>query len=67
MVFQLTQHIRDEQLMRNLIEYLDCGNLYKKRETFEFIVTKFTDIFYKIIPFFNKYKIEGVKSKDFND
>ncbi len=30
--FQLTQHKRDEQLMKSLIEYFDCGNLYKDRE-----------------------------------
>ena len=26
--FQLTQHSRDEQLMRSLVRYFDCGNLY---------------------------------------
>jgi len=27
LVFQLTQHSRDEKLMRSLIEYFDCGNI----------------------------------------
>jgi len=31
LVFQLTQHHRDEQLMKSLIEYFECGNLYKDR------------------------------------
>lgn len=26
--FKLTQHIRDEQLMKSLIELLGCGNLF---------------------------------------
>ena len=53
--------------MRNLVEYLNCGNLYKNRQTFNFIVAKFLDITDKIIPFFQKYTLEGVKSKDFED
>jgi hypothetical protein len=32
-----------------------------------YIVTKFEDINTIIIPFFNKYPILGLKSKDFND
>ena len=32
-----------------------------------FKVTKFDHISHKIIPFFQKYKIKGVKAKDFND
>ena len=67
MTFQLTQHIRDEQLMRSFLEYFDCGNIYKKGEAFDFKVTKFPDNYYKIIPFFNKYIIHGVKSRDFED
>ncbi len=30
-----------------------------------FVVTKFSDIVEKIIPFFNKYPLLGVKQKDF--
>jgi len=33
----------------------------------EFRVAKFEDIYKKIIPVFNKYKIMGVKYKDFED
>lgn len=67
LVFDLTKHMRDEQLMRRLIEYLCCGNIYKKRESLYFIVTKFADIENKIIPLFKKYPIEGIKLKDFQD
>lgn len=68
--FQLTQHARDEQLMRSLIEYLDCvgeAHLYKTKEAFEYRVEKYSDIENKIIPFFNKYLIKGVKSRDYID
>ena len=33
----------------------------------ELIVTKFSDINTKIIPFFEKYPLLGDKAKDFND
>ena len=49
--FKLTQHSRDEELMRSLIEYLGCGNVYKNKEAVDYIVTKFSDIYEKIIPF----------------
>jgi hypothetical protein len=53
--------------MRSLIEYFGCGNIYKDRDTLNFRVAKFSDIDEKIIPFFQKYPILGVKSKDFED
>ena len=67
LVFQLTQHARDEQLMRSLIEYFGCGNIYKTGEAFEYRVEKFSNIEKKIIPFFNKYQIQGVKLLDYID
>jgi hypothetical protein len=67
LIFIITQHIRDEQLMKSLIEYLDCGNLNQKREVFEYQVSKFSDLTDKIIPFLSKYRILGQKSKDFED
>ena len=68
LVFQVIQHSRDEQLMRSLIEYFDCGRIFKHSEnTVVFSVTKFIDIVENIIPFFKKYQIHGVKAKDFED
>jgi hypothetical protein len=54
--FKLTQHSRDELLMKSLIEYLNCGIIYKYRDAFDYEVTKFVlrsfaDIETKIIPF----------------
>ena len=51
--------------MKRLKEFLNCGNLYKKRETFQLMVTKLEDIVTIIIPFFKKYPIRGVKAIDF--
>lgn len=30
LLFTMGQHIRDQQLMKSLIEYLGCGKVYKK-------------------------------------
>lgn len=65
LVFRLGQHSRDEQLMESLIYYLHCGSLYKQKEAVIFEVKKLSDINEKIIPFFKKYPILGVKSKNF--
>ena len=67
LVFQITQHSRDELLMMSLIEYFNCGNISKSGETFKYLVTKLLDIETKIIPFFQTYKIEGIKQLDFED
>jgi hypothetical protein len=68
--FVLTQHFRDEQLMLNLREYLDCGNLYKYKQIVKFKITKFDCASYmneKVISFFQKHPLHGVKLLDFLD
>ncbi|GAA5121426.1 hypothetical protein GCM10023339_38340 [Alloalcanivorax gelatiniphagus] len=55
LAFQLTQHIRDEQLIRSLIEYFDAGCVSKDKYVFNYRVEdKFSDIYSKILPFFLK-------------
>jgi LAGLIDADG DNA endonuclease family protein len=54
--------------MKSLIEYLGCGyTTLENRGTIDFKVTKISNIRDVIIPFFNKYPLQGVKSKDFSD
>ena len=67
LVFQITQHVRDERLMTSLIDYLGCGGIFKDKEAINFKVTKFEDLTDKIIPFFTKHSILGVKALDFAD
>jgi hypothetical protein len=68
LVFQINQHSRDEQLMISLAEYLKCGVISKhSKNAIVFKVTKFSDLNQNIIPFFSRYPIIGVKSKDFSD
>ena len=67
LIFAISQHKRDEKLLKLLIEYLGCGNIYKNGDAFEFKVTKLEDIILKIIPFFHNHPILGVKALDFHD
>ena len=53
--------------MKSLIEYLNCGNLSRYQDLIDFKVVKFSDVIEKIVPFFEQYKINGVKNKDFKD
>jgi len=52
--------------MNSLTEYLGCGNISAvNRGTIDFKVTKFSSIRDNIIPFFEKYPLQGSKYKDF--
>lgn len=65
--FQLTQHIRDEFLIKSLVEYWNCGSAHQSNNVFRYRVSKFRDLSEKIIPFFEEHPIVGIKSKDFKD
>lgn len=68
LIFQLSQHVRDEQLVKSFIDYFQCGHVgIRKDGIVYFRVSKFYDIIEKIIPFFKKYPVIGEKSKDFAD
>lgn len=66
--FIITQHSRDEQLIKSLISYFGCGKVYSKSKTvLDFKFGNLKDINEKIIPFFKKHTIIGCKALDFND
>ena len=66
LTFQITQHVKDENLIRWIRDYLNCGRVYRCRDTFDLRVSKFDDIANKIIPFFQKHPIY-VKAIDLAD
>jgi hypothetical protein len=49
------------------MDYLDCGYINKNSTWIDYTVISFNDIIFKVIPFFDKYKIIGVKYKDYLD
>lgn len=66
--FSISQHFRDTELLTSFKNYLGCGEVYKISENaVAFVVTRFSDIHDKLIPFFSKYPIQGVKALDFDD
>jgi hypothetical protein len=67
LIFVVTQHIRDELLLKSLVDFFGCGQTYSYKDYIEFRCQSFKYNYEKIIPFFNKYPIIGVKSKDFED
>jgi hypothetical protein len=67
LIFKLTQHLRDEQLMRSLVDYLGCGNVYVEGMVVDYKISKFNDMTDKIIPLFQKYPIQGVKLLEYLD
>lgn len=55
--------------MKTLVDYFECGKYYPrlKGDGGDFVVTRFSDIRDKIIPFCDKYSIDGVKALDYAD
>jgi hypothetical protein len=67
--FSISQHSRDRKLLDLIKDYFNCGEVYLKRENkySYYRIAKFEDTFTKVIPFFQKYKLIGVKNKNFQD
>lgn len=65
----ITQHIRDERLINNIKNVLNCGFISKNSNKNIIIlkISNFEDISNKIIPLFDKYEIKGVKRLDYLD
>jgi hypothetical protein len=68
-LFQVSQHIRDTNLLKNLVSFWNCGQYVQasNKEWGHFQCTKFLDNYEIIKSFFNKYPVQGVKFKDFED
>ena len=67
LVFSISQHLRDSDLIKSIVNYLGCGNFRPrhKKSYGEISVQKFSDIVSKIIPFFDEYPIHGDKAQGF--
>lgn len=65
--FQLTQHIRDRKLLILLETYFGCGKYFLSNDHRhgDYIVSDVSALAEKIIPFFSKYKIIGIKEQDY--
>ena len=66
-IFVLTQHVREESLLKSLVNFFGCGQAYSYANHTEYISQSFKDNYEKILPFFRKYPVIGVKLQDFED
>jgi LAGLIDADG endonuclease len=65
--FSISQHLRDELLMKSFIDFLKCGNVLKSKDACYYRIGNILDLSENIVPLFKKYPILGEKSKDFSD
>ena len=67
--FRITQHNRDINLLKKIVEYFNAGKIYNYngRSAINITIVDFTNITEIIIPFFNKYPLIGVKFYDYTD
>jgi hypothetical protein len=65
--FTVGQHSRDTFLLNKLVNYFGCGLITSTRDYVRFYVTSLKDISKTIIPFFEKYPLQGAKKDDFYD
>lgn len=66
---QVSQHLRDEELLKSFVSDFRCG-MYKNVKNEEhgvFVASGLSDILNTLIPFFREYLIRGVKGEDFQD
>ncbi len=70
LVFKITQHSRDIELLNGIADFFGCGRVEKRStEACDFTVNSLKSIYAKIIPFFLVHPLHGSKSenlKDFN-
>lgn len=65
--FNISQHSSDKLLIKSFVEFLGCGKVYLYPNLASFNVFSFNELYTKLIPFFDKYPIKGVKFKDYLD
>lgn len=65
----MCQHTRDQELIKNFERYWGCGKYYSRsdRDMGNFVVRKFSEITDILIPFFDKYPLQGNKRLDYAD
>jgi len=65
--FIITQHTRDETLIRSFKEYFQCGNIVTSKNAISFRVTNLSEIKDIIVPFFKNSSILGEKYKNYSN
>lgn len=61
LMFIITQHKRDDTLIRSISQYLECGNIHTYKDAVYLQISKFEDLYNKLIPFIEKNPTKGDK------
>jgi len=68
LVFKITQHSRDVELLKGIEKFFACGRVEKRStNACDFTVNSLKDFDNKIVPFFLKYPLHGSKFSNFKD
>lgn len=69
LVFQVSQHIRDQVLMKSFVNFFKCGNyvINSPNNWGYYQCIRLSENYSNIIPFFTQHSIRGSKAKDFLD
>ena len=69
LITKITQHVKDEQLLKNLVTFLKCGRYYKRptENVGDFLCKSLYENLNIVLPFFQKYLILGTKALNFED
>ena len=68
LVFKISQHQRDKNLLELIAKYFNCGKVvYHSEKAKVFKVGNFVDINNKILPNFKAHSIQGIKLLDYQD
>lgn len=65
--FNLSQHARDEELMKAIANYFNVGSVSLNRNAFVFRVVNFSELTEIILPLFINHPIQGIKYFDYLD
>lgn len=67
--FHIAQHVKDLELMKLFIKFLDCGSVNVRSNTAtprcDYYVQDTTLLFEKILPHFNAYPLLNLKQEDY--
>lgn len=63
--FSIVQHSRDKILMENFVDFFNSGAIYENTGHVTYLASKLSNIQERIIPFFEKYPLQGYKHSDF--
>lgn len=68
LVFKITQHSRDQELLEGIAKFFACGRVEKRRtKACDLTINSLDSLEKKVLPFLSKYPLFGSKFLDYED